>query len=257
MKTFEYLILSALFSALATPVWSQNPATPKDASAPQGAGQTELTPELLENMETLDSETNQISYAIGVNIARNLQHNFPDANIDFFVLAIRDVVDGRKPRLSEDAINAGIVKYSEVAKRVARDRVERVADRNLRAAELFLDVNGKKPDVITTESGLQYRVIHQGAGPRPEPGSHVRFNCTTKLLDGRMISSTAVEGNRPLEVNLESAIPAWQEALPLMNMGSKWEIFTHPKLAYGEDGTRNVGPNEMLIFTIELVGIQQ
>lgn len=260
MKAYSFLPLLTLIVGAVLPVQAQD-AEP--AASRTQAGETSEPagpkglPNMLQNMETLDNETNKVSYAIGVNIARNLQHSYPDLNIDFFMLALRDVMGGNRPRLNEQMINEGIVKFSEEAKRTVQSRVKRVTDQNLENAEQFLEENGKKEGVITTASGLQYRVIHEGSGAKPTTDSEVQFRCTTKLQGGQVVDSTAIEGNEPLKIKVADAIPAWKEAIPMMNVGSKWELYVHPGLAYGKEGAKNIGPNELLIFRIELLSSHQ
>ncbi len=260
MKVNQYPSIFVLLTALAFPAFSQNPAPAAgdQGSADQPAGEpvAQGATSVLPHMETLSSETNQVSYSIGVNLARNLQQNYPRAGIDFLILAIRDVYEGKPPRLSEDVLNASIVKYSQEAGRIARERVENLAESNLESAESFLNVNGRKEGVVTTPTGLQYRVISTGTGPKPSLEGSATINYTTRLANGDIIDSTVVDGVKPVSVNMATTIPAWREALSQMPLGSKWEIYSHPKLAYGANGAKNIGPNELLIFSIEVVAVE-
>jgi len=257
MKLYKYPAVFVLLNALVFPAFAQNTEAPaKEESTEQNTEAGESATEVssaIPHMETLATETNQVSYAIGVNIARNFQQNYPNVNIDFVVLGLRDVMGGGRLKMNEDLINAGIVKFSEEASRISHERVESLTEKNLENAEKFLEMNGKKDDVVTTPSGLQYRVISRGNGPKPGPNATVTFNCTTRLLGGAVIDSTLTQGGKPIVRNLASAIPAWKESLSAMNLGSKWEIYAHPKLAFGEKGAKNVGPNDLLIFTVELL----
>lgn len=243
---------------LVLPAVSQNPdggGEKKPADTAAGESTAEGPSGRGPHMETLASVTNQMSYALGLNIARNLQQNFPTANVDFLVLGLRDVFAGNQPKMNEEMINASIAKFSEEAARVSRDRIKRITEENLESVEAFLEENGKKEGIVTTPSGLQYRITSQGSGPKARPDGNATINYTTRLIDGTIVDSSVIDGVKPVRVDMASTIPAWKEALSSMPLGSKWDVYVHPKLAYGENGTKGVGPNELLIFNIELLGV--
>lgn len=227
------------------------PAAAEGPAAVAPAGNIE---NLRHRMETLDSETNRVSYAIGVNVARNILHNFPDLNLDFFNLAVYDVFQGgNRSKLSEDQLNASIARYSEVANERARMRVQDLQKYNLDAAEKFLEQNGKNEGVITTTSGLQYKVINPGSNAKVRAAGGARVHLHTTLLNGHIFDSTLIEKSEAREMTVAEQIPALREALPLMTVGSKWELFIHPKLAYGAEGGKGIGPNELLMMQLEIV----
>jgi FKBP-type peptidyl-prolyl cis-trans isomerase len=257
MKDYKYLSVFVLLGILVLPAISQNPDNGQEKPADINAGEStaEEPSGPVPQMETLASVKNQMSYALGINIARNLQQNFPNANVDFLVLGLRDVFSGNPPKLNEERINASIAKYSEEAARVSRDRIERLTEEKLEKAEAFLEENGKKEGIVTTPSGLQYRIISQGAGPKARPDGNATINYTTRVMNGDIVESSVIDGVKPVRIDMASTIPAWREALSEMPLGSKWDVYAHPKLAYGEKGTKAVGPNELLIFNIELLGV--
>ena len=124
MKLVKYLSVLVLLNAWTFHVAAQDaepPASAETTEKPGEAGAAKVTTSLLPHVETLASETNQVSYAIGINTARNLKYNYPDVNMDFFILALRDAFAG-EPKMSEEMINASIAKYSTEANRVARER---------------------------------------------------------------------------------------------------------------------------------------
>jgi FKBP-type peptidyl-prolyl cis-trans isomerase FklB len=259
MKICKYISIGILGFGLILSSSAQDGAVAgdKQEETPILATEGEKKPPLVAQMQTLESETNMVSYALGVNMARNLQYNYPQINLDFFIIALRDVLSGKRLKLSEQKINEGIVAYSKESGRIATERVTNITEGNLAAAEKFLDLNAKKEGVVTTESGLQYREIYQSSGPKPKPNSEVKINLTVRLINGDIIESTLVDNKGPMMVNLSNTIEAWKEVIPMMNIGSKWEVYTHPKLAYGETGAKNVGPNQLLIFRIELLQMSQ
>ncbi len=228
------------------------------SAAEEGAPATKPNA-LLGSMETLLSETNRISYAIGVNVARNLQANFPQLNLDFFLLGLRDVLSNDRLKLNEDEINRAIARYNEISTSHVKKQVNDFKADNLQIAERFLGQNGAKEGVVTLPSGLQYRVISPGSTntplPKPEGTAMVQYH--GRALSGRTVDTT-LEGDKKgaLSISIKDALPFWREILPKMAIGAKWEIYIHPKLAYGEKGSDKVAPNELLIYSVEVEGLQ-
>lgn len=208
-------------------------------------------------IETLANETNRISYAIGVNIARNLQANFTVVNPDFLKLGISDVLEGGKVKINENTINASIARYNELANTHVQKKVEDYKADNLRNAERFLEQNGKKEGVVTLPSGLEYRVISPGNGPKATADGVAVVQYHGHNLMGAAVDST-LDGSRkgPDYISIKDALPFWKEVLPQMPLGAKWEIYVPPQLAYGEKGHDKIAPNELVIYTVEVVGVQ-
>ncbi len=259
MKSYKYLSAVVLLNLLVLPAISQNSnGVSKETPADNAKNETTVVEgpaSPVPHMETLANETNRMSYALGINIARNLEQTFPGANVDFLVLGLRDVFAASRPKLNEEMINAAIAKYSAEATRNSLDRLERLKEQNLEAAERFLEENGKKEGIVTTPSGLQYRIISQGKGPKARPDGNATINYTTRSVNGDIIDSSVIDGVKPVRVDMVTTIPAWKEALSDMPLGSKWDVYAHPRLAYGTNGTRAVGPNQLLVFNIELLGV--
>ena len=127
---------------------------------------------------------------------------------------------------------------------------------NLKAGEDFLAANAKKEGVKTTASGLQYKVIKSGSGPSPKPTDTVKVHYNGTLIDGTVFDSSIRRGS-PATFPVNGVIPGWTEALQLMKVGDKWQLFIPAKLAYGEQGPGPIGPNATLIFDVELLGIEK
>lgn len=245
------MALLASFTVLASHA-AETPPAAKPAEPPRTQPNS-----LLEHLETLAAESNRVSYAVGVNIGRNLKANYPNLNLNFLLLGINDEFDGTKLKLSEDLINASIARYQEAADEHVRTKVSGAAALNLDRTEKFLQVNGKKDGVMTTSSGLQYRILSKGAGPAVKAEGVARVQLHGKALSGRVVDSTLVGDERKArQIRLADALPFWREVLPQMPLGAKWELYVHPKLAYGEKGGEKVGPNELLIYTAEIVGLE-
>jgi FKBP-type peptidyl-prolyl cis-trans isomerase len=127
---------------------------------------------------------------------------------------------------------------------------------NLKAAQGFLLTNGKEPGVITTPSGLEYKVVHSGPvdGPQPAAGDELKVNYEGKLLNGTVFDSSFARGE-PADLPLAGLIPGWLEALPMMRPGDEWILYVPPALGYGDHGPDAIPPNSLLIFRIQLLGV--
>lgn len=130
------------------------------------------------------------------------------------------------------------------------------AEKNQAAGEAFLALNKSKPNVVTLSDGLQYQVIKQGTGPKPTANDTVTVNYAGKLINGTEFDSSYKRG-QPASFPVNGVIAGWTEALQMMNVGSIWELYVPPSLAYGQHGAPPaIGPNETLIFKVELLGIK-
>jgi FKBP-type peptidyl-prolyl cis-trans isomerase len=138
----------------------------------------------------------------------------------------------------------------------AEEKQNAVAGTNLKAGEAFLAANAKKEGVKTTASGLQYKVINSGTGPSPKLTDTVKVHYHGTLIDGTVFDSS-VRRNMPVTFSVNGVIPGWTEALQLMKVGDKWQLVIPSKLAYGEQGPPSIGPNSVLIFEVELLGIEK
>ena len=120
----------------------------------------------------------------------------------------------------------------------------------------FLVENGKRADVVTTSSGLQYEVLASGTGEQPGPADHVTTHYHGTFIDGGVFDSSVQRGE-PIEFRVNGVIRGWQEALQLMRVGDKWKLYIPSDLAYGQSGTSGIGPDETLIFEVELLGVRR
>ena len=216
----------------------------------------------------LKSQKDKISYAIGMNMWANLngllQKDGVDVDPNIVLQGIKDSMKGSKLLLTEDEEHAVM---SELQKQVmAKQReammkqdaeMKAAAEPNKKEGEAFLAANKAKEGVVTLPSGLQYKVITQGSGPKPGPTDTVVCNYRGTLINGTEFDSSYKRGE-PLAFQLNRVIRGWGEALQLMPVGSKWQLFIPSDLAYGEQGTPDgtIGPNSTLIFEVELVSIQ-
>jgi len=200
---------------------------------------------------SLETDQEKFSYSIGIQIGQSLIRQGVQLDSDAFNLAIRDAIDGSKPRLEPGAMQEALSKGESSVNDGLRER----AKANLKAGKEFLEENAKREGVVALSSGLQYKVLRTGAGEFPKPNSTVEVHYVGTLMDGREFDSSRRRGESAT-LNLGNVIKGWQEAIPLMRVGSRWQVFIPPSLGYGAKGAGAViGPNETLIFEIELLDI--
>lgn len=199
------------------------------------------------------TDQEKFSYALGFRVAAGLRHDGIELDRRAFVQAINDVLENRQPRLSISDMQDALNRYR--AKKIKEQAA--LAEKNAKAGEAFLAANKKKKGVVVLPSGLQYKIIKNGTGKRPQPTDTVRVNYTGKLINGKVFDSSARHGG-PAEFQVNSVIKGWQEILPLMKTGAKWKVYVPADLAYGPRGAGGaIGPNETLIFDIELLSIKK
>jgi len=196
-----------------------------------------------------DSKT-KFSYGLGLSLGSNLKRNGVDpgeVDLDQFIRGFKDAAGGNAQMSESDARNA-IMAYQNEARK-------RMAENNKKAAEAFLAANKSKEGVVTTASGLQYKVLSDGAGESPKADDQVTVHYKGTLLDGTEFDSSYKRG-QPATFGVGQVIKGWTEALQLMKPGAKWQLFIPPDLAYGEAGRPGIPPNSLLQFEVELLSVQ-
>jgi FKBP-type peptidyl-prolyl cis-trans isomerase len=197
----------------------------------------------------------QVSYALGRNFAMNLKENQVQPDLQALLAGINDALTGAQPRWSDQQLDAVLQRFSREMQQKEMARMQQEAAKNQQEEAAFLAQNGKRQDVQTTPTGLQYRVLQQGKGAMPTLNDVVKCNYRGTLLNGTEFDSSARSGG-PAEFPLKRVIPGWTEALQKMHVGDKWQLFVPAKLAYGMDPP---GPpieaGSMLVFEIELLDI--
>jgi len=229
------------------------PTTP--AAAPAAKKSTGKTPT---KNSTADANTPKMqgSYAIGVSIGTTLRNSgvTPDTvSSERIMQGVREALSG-KVQMSQEYQQSimALLRGAHEAQVATRTHE---AEPNHAAAVTFLAENGKKKDIVTTASGLQYKVITPGSGGSPEPGDMVTVNYRGTLLNGTEFDSSAKHGG-PATFPSNGVIPGWQEALKLMKPGSKYQLFIPPKLAYDLESPPTIPPGSLLIFDVELVSVK-
>lgn len=202
-------------------------------------------------------ELDRISYALGLSMGNNFRSSgIEKLDVEDFAAGVAAVFSGEKPRMSYDEAKEEIRKFFTAMEERQRAAAAEIGKANRQAGEAFLAENGKRPEVKTTASGLQYEIIEEGDGPSPVAGDQVTVHYTGRLIDGTVFDSS-VERGAPATFGVTQVIPGWVEALQLMKVGSKWRLFIPSALAYGPQGAGGViGPNQTLIFDVELIKIE-
>ncbi|KIC45589.1 hypothetical protein RA29_20465 [Tateyamaria sp. ANG-S1] len=200
---------------------------------------------MAQDTPALESVDSRVSYGLGLQIGENLAQNDElDFDLDAFVQGIADVEAGADPRLDQETIVAAFEALNA-----------RASEAKLSENTEFLEENGARDGVTTTDSGLQYQVVEEGTGETPAETDTVTVHYEGRLLDETVFDSS-IERGEPASFPVNGVIQGWQEALQLMKPGAKWEVWIPSELAYGPQGAgQAIGPNEVLNFTIELISI--
>ncbi|HNQ72083.1 MAG TPA: FKBP-type peptidyl-prolyl cis-trans isomerase [Verrucomicrobiota bacterium] len=198
-----------------------------------------------ETGKTFKDEKEKANYAIGLSVGGNFKQGNLEYDAAAFEQGMKDAL-GDKPGLSPQEISEVIRKYQSERRAV-------LGEKNKAEGEAFLAENKTKPGVKTFASGLQYKVLAEGSGdsPKPEDSCVVKYRGT--LINGTEFDSSERQHNGTATFPANRVIKGWTEALTHMKPGAKWQLFIPPDLAYGEHGNRNIGPNSVLLFDVELV----
>ena len=213
----------------------------------------------------LKTPKDRISYAIGMDIGKSITNQSIDINPDALAAALKSVVTGAKPLLSDAEYQENMKTFrSDMQAKMMAKRAEmqakqaekskEVGDKNKKDGETFLVENKKKDGVKTTPSGLEYKIITAGTGKIPSRNDTVVTQYRGSFIDGREFDSSYKRGE-PFVTAVTNVIKGWTEALTMMPVGSKWQLFIPADLAYGA-GTGSIPPNSTLLFDMELLGIQ-
>ena len=193
----------------------------------------------------------KISYALGLSLGNNLLGSgVADLNVAELTTGIQDVLDKKQPKISYQEAQEVINKYFE-------ELQGKAFEKNVSEGKAFLEANGKRGEVVTLKSGLQYEILKEGNGPIPKANNTVKVHYHGTLIDGTVFDSSVQRG-QPANFGVTQVISGWVEALQLMPVGSKWKLFIPSNLAYGSQGAgQHIGPHTTLIFDVELLGIEK
>ncbi|MGA9406643.1 MAG: FKBP-type peptidyl-prolyl cis-trans isomerase [Bacteroidota bacterium] len=197
-----------------------------------------------------------VSYSIGMDIGRNLKGQMIDVNPDALAQAIKDLNSGGTPMLSDAQARSAMMAFQTQMMATHVEKMKAAGEKNKKDGESFLAENKTKEGVVTLPSGLQYKVLTAGNGKKPGINDKVTLNYRGTLIDGTEFDNSYKRGE-PVVFPVKGVIKGLSEALQLMPVGSKWQIVIPSDIAYGEQGAGGqIAPNAVLIFEIELLGIQ-
>lgn len=213
----------------------------------------ENTPEAENQVGTLDTQSQKLSYIFGHNIGSQFKAEAMNIDLAIFKNGLEDGLNGVEPKLTEEEIIATLQSYQEEKMTEQQQAYEGLVSTNKAEGEAFLAEKAAEEGVITLDSGLQYKVITEGAGEKPTAESTVEVHYKGTLVDGTEFDSSYKRGV-PATFGVTQVIPGWTEALMMMPEGAKWEIYLPPELAYGPNGAgAMIGPEQTLIFEVELL----
>jgi len=259
------MMLAGIALAQQTPASPPQPSQPASGQAtPAKKAQTSTTKKTLVTPKsstalTLKTQKEKASYALGMKIGGDLRRQGVNAAVDPALAArgFKDALAGSKLQLSDDEMRAVLTQLQNQVrdKQQAKAHEEGTAAR--KQGEDFLAANKSKEGVVTLPSGLQYKILKEGVGPKPTANDTVSCNYRGTLLSGKEFDSSYKSGKaEPVSFPVSGVIKGWTEALQLMPVGSKWQLFIPADMAYGDRGAgSDIGPGETLIFEVELVSI--
>lgn len=203
-----------------------------------------------------NKELNRISYALGLSMGNNFKSSgIESLDVEDFAAGVAAVFEGATPQMTYEEAKTEIRDFFMALEAKQNEAAKKMGEVNKAAGESFLTENGKRAEVKTTSSGLQYEILNEGNGVKPVASDIVVVHYTGKLIDGTVFDSS-VERGEPATFGVTQVIPGWVEALQLMSVGSKWRLFIPSNLAYGPNGAGNlIGPNATLIFDVELLSV--
>jgi len=208
-----------------------------------------------EEMPALKTEKDKISYSIGVDVARNFKKQEVDVDPDILMMGLKDGLSGQKLLMTEKDIRKVTQAFQAEVRRKMVINQRAAAEENRRKGSAFLAENRTKEGVVALPSGVQYKVLNAGGGRKPVNADTVECNYRGTLIDGTEFVGT--EPGKPATLKVAELIPGWKEALKLMPVSSRWQIFIPSQLAFGERGAgHDIGPNETLILDVELLAVK-
>src|ERR1039457_4280340 len=257
-KSFTTLTLLAAGMMLGNVQAQQAPAT-KPATAPAAKTSIAAKPHTATTAKAplvLSTQKAKLSYALGMNIGAGVKSQPVDIDPDILARGMKDAMTGAKPLLTEDERKAVLTQAQNEVRQQQQAKAKQEGEANKKAGEAFLAANKTKDGVVTLPDGLQYKILTPGTGPKPTAADSVVCNYRGTLVNGTEFDSSYKRG-QPMTFPVNGVIKGWTEALQLMPVGSKWQLFIPSELAYGERGAgADIGANATLIFEVELLSIQ-
>jgi FKBP-type peptidyl-prolyl cis-trans isomerase FklB len=235
--------------------------TPKTSTSAKAPVKKAATPAKSATATPLTTRTQKFSYALGMDIGSkvgpSLKKQSVEVDPNLVSQGLKDAMAGAKTRLTEQEAQAVLTEVQAEVNKERQGKAQKAAAANKSEGEAFLAANKAKEGVVTLPSGLQYKILKEGTGPKPTPSDTVACNYRGTLINGTEFDSSAKHGEAA-KFGVGQVIKGWTEALQLMPVGSKWQLFVPSSLAYGERGAGgDIGPDATLIFDVELLSIEK
>lgn len=241
----------------------QQPQAAKPQTAP--AAGTQKTPAAKTGQSTkprtqailvLKTQKDKVSYALGMNLGTNLHKQSVEVDPAIVLRGLKDALAAGKTLLTEDEVRAALTQLQAEVRNKQQEIMKQAGEANRKEGQEFLAANKAKEGIVTLPSGLEYKILTEGTGPKPAATDSVSCNYRGTLLNGKEFDSSYKRG-QPATFPVNGVIKGWTEALQLMPVGSKWQLFIPSELAYGDRGAGpDIGPGSTLIFEVELLSIQ-
>jgi FKBP-type peptidyl-prolyl cis-trans isomerase len=265
MKTCAAVMAAAMM--LCGSAWAQGSATSgqqapaaktqKPAAGSTGANAAPGSAAKTGSGRALVTKKDKQSYAIGMNVGMSLKQQPIELDPSIVAEGLRDTLSGGKPALTDDEVKAVLTELQGEMRAKQEAMMQQMGSVNKKEGDAFLAANKGKEGVVALPSGLQYKILTKGSGPKPAASDTVVCNYRGTLVNGKEFDSSYKRG-QPATFPVSGVIKGWTEALQLMPVGSKWQLFVPADLAYGERGAGpDIGPGATLIFDVELISIQK
>jgi len=203
----------------------------------------------------LKTDDQRTSYSMGLRYGENFARDYKEINLPAFYQGLEDGFKGAHPKMSQAEVDTALQAFQRRRMEEQIKAQQKAGEANKAASDAFLAKNKTRPGVVTTADGLQYEVLKKGSGASPAPTDKVTVHYQGTLPDGTVFDSS-IERGQPATFPVNGVIHGWTEALQLMHVGDKWKLYLPPELAYGARGAGSkIGPNQMLIFEVELLDI--
>ena len=206
-------------------------------------------------VKKLETQDQKVSYSFGLVFGKRMSNDLPNLDMGLFVQGLEDAFQGKAALLTDEQVGEVLSEFQRDLQQKQMAKVQEIGAKNKELGTAYLAENKNKEGVVTLASGLQYKVLTEGKGPQPQAADVVKVHYTGSLINGQVFDSS-VDRGEPVTFPVNGVISGWTEALQLMPSGSKWRLFIPADLAYGPNGNRSIGPNETLLFDVELLGIE-